>query len=86
MTSMTNTTNLDAQSSWFFKYFKIAVNGEGDTMDPLMVLGERFPDVDRRLLRDLCEDLRAMGRWVRREIPILRVRKEIPASDWQGGY
>lgn len=76
--STTNTTKMDAETSWFFiHYEKDGAGNAADTVDPLEVLGKRFPGAERRLLRELCEELRATGPWV---------RKDIPSSDWHGGY
>lgn len=75
----TNTTKMDAELSWFYiHYEKDGAGHANDTaVDPLAVLARRFPDAERRSLRELCDDLRASGPWVPRSIS---------ASDWHGGY
>jgi len=75
----TNTTRMDAELSWFYIHYEKDGTGKASDMavDPLAVLVTRFPDAERRSLRELCDDLRASGPWV---------PKSIPASYWQGGY
>jgi hypothetical protein len=77
--STTNTMKMDAELGWFFMhYVKDNTGAAGEaTVDPLEILEKRFPAAERRSLRELSEELRATGPWI---------PKEIPASDWHGGY
>jgi hypothetical protein len=77
--SSTNTMKMDAEASWFFMRYEKDNTGKGSsiTVDPWEVLGKRFPDAERRMLRELCEELRATGPWVPRDIS---------SSDWHGAY
>ena len=77
--TMTNTTRMDAELSWFYIHYEKDSSGKaGDTaVDPLTVIANRFPDAERRSLRELCNDLRASGPWVLRCIP---------ASTWHGSF
>jgi hypothetical protein len=76
---MTNTLRMDAEASWFFIYYKKDLDGKNAeaAVDPFEVLTKRFPAAERRLLRELCEELRSTGPWVPRTID---------ASDWHGAY
>jgi len=67
---MTNTTKWDAEASWFFIHYEKDLDGKATEaiVDPLEVLARRFPDAERRLLRELCEELRSSGPWVPRMI------------------
>ncbi len=65
----TNTIKMDAELSWFFMRYERDNTGRAkNTIDPWQVLVGRFPDADRRLLREQCEELRATGPWVPKEI------------------
>jgi hypothetical protein len=77
--STTNTMKMDAELSWFFMHFTNDKDGKetNSLVDPWQVLEQRFPTAERRSLRELSEELRATGRWI---------RKDIPSDYWQGGY
>ena len=77
--STTNTIKMDAELSWFFMhYVKDSVGRAADlVIDPLEVLEKRFPTAERRALRELCEELRATGPWI---------SKDVPSYLWHGAY